>query len=92
MVYFTIRISPASQDMTASINEFGKFIYNRLHMAICASGDIFQADVDNLLCNNECVKTDMDDIIVLSKDCFRKHIKHMIMIFIKLRASGLKFI
>ena len=49
MGYYTISISPASQDTTTIVTEFGKFIYNRLPMGMCASGDIFQAKVDELL-------------------------------------------
>ena len=41
MGYYKIRLSPASQDMTMIVTEFGKFRYNRLPMCMCASGDIF---------------------------------------------------
>ena len=70
MVYYTIRISPASQDMTTIITEFGKFRYNRLPMGMCAPGDIFQAKVDKLLGDIEGVKMYIDDIIVLNKGGF----------------------
>ena len=49
MVYYTIRILPASQDMTTIVTKFGKFIYNCLLMGMCASGNIFQYKVDELL-------------------------------------------
>ena len=35
--------------MSAIVTEFGNFRYNRLPMGLCASGDIFQAKVDELL-------------------------------------------
>ena len=35
--------------MTTIVTEFGKFRYNRLPMAMCASGDIFQDKVDKIL-------------------------------------------
>ena len=41
--YYNIRLSPASQDTTTIVTEFGKFRYNRLPMGMCASVDIFQA-------------------------------------------------
>ena len=41
MRYYTIRLSPASQDTTTIVTEFGKFRYNRLPMGMCASVDIF---------------------------------------------------
>ena len=49
MVYHTISLSPASQDMTTIVTEFGKFRYNRLPMGMCTSGDILQDRVDKLL-------------------------------------------
>ena len=56
MGYYTIRLCPASQDMTDIVTEFGKFRYNRLPMGMCASGDIFQANVDKLPGDIEGVK------------------------------------
>ena len=46
MGYYTIRLSPASQDMTTIVTKCGKFGYNSLHMIMCALGDILQAKVD----------------------------------------------
>ena len=88
--YYTIRLSPASQYMTKIVTEFGKFRYNRLPMGMCASGDIFQAKVDKLLGYIKGVKTYIDGILILGKDIFENHIEQLIMIFGRLRASGLK--
>ena len=74
MGYYTISISPASQDMTTIVTEFGKFVYNCLPMGMCTSGDIFQAKVDELLSDIEGVRTYIKNILLLTKDCFRKHI------------------
>ena len=68
MGYYTLRLYPASQDMTTIVTEFGKFIYNRLPMGMCASGDIFQSRVDEIIGDIEGVKTYIDDMLVLSKD------------------------
>ena len=43
-------------------------------MGMCASGDIFQDKVDKLLGEIKGLKTYIDDIIILSKDIFEKHI------------------
>ena len=59
-------------------------------MGICALGYIFQSKVDNILGDIEGFKTNIDDIIVLRKDCFIKHIKHLIIIFFRLFALCLK--
>ena len=89
MGYYTIRLSPASQDMTTIVTEFGKFRYNCLPMGICASGDIFQTKVNKLLDDIEVVKTYINDITVLGKDSFEKHIEQLRIIFCRLRAAGL---
>ena len=49
MGYYTIRLFHASQDMTMIVTELGKFRYNRLPIGMCASEDIFQAKVYELL-------------------------------------------
>ena len=59
-------------------------------MGMCASGDISKAKVDKLLCDIEGVKTYMDDILVLSKAKISKHIEQLSVIFVRLRATGLK--
>ena len=43
-------------------------------MGMCASGDIFQAKVYGIIGDIEDAKTYIDDILVLGKDCFGKHI------------------
>ena len=68
MGYYTIILSPDSQDMTTIVTEFGEFGYNRLPMGMCASGEIFQSKVDKLLGDTDGVKTYIDDILVLSKE------------------------
>ena len=80
MVYYNIRLSPAIQDMKMIVTEFGKFRYNHLPMGMCTLVYIFQAKVDKILGDIEGVKTYIDDIIVLIKDCFRNHIEQLIII------------
>ena len=54
------------------------------------SGDILQYKVDKILGDIKGVKTYIDDIIVLSKDCFITHIEQLRMMFLRLCATGLK--
>ena len=89
MGYYTIRLSPASQDMTTIVTEFGKFKYNHLPIGMYASEDIFQANIDQLLDNIESFKTYIDDILVLRKNTFEKHIEQLIILSGRLRAAGL---
>ena len=71
MGYYTIRISPTSQDMKTIVTEFGKFRYKCLPMGMCASWDIFWDKENELLGDIEGVKTYIYDIILLSKDFFK---------------------
>ena len=74
MGYYAIKLLPDIQDMTTIVTGFGKFIYNRLPMGMCASVDIFQAKVDKLLGDTNGVKTYIDCIPVLSKCDFKNNI------------------
>ena len=42
---------------------------------MCASVNIFQANVDKLLGDIQVVKTYIDDVFVLGKDSFENHIR-----------------
>ena len=89
--YYNIRISLDIQDMTTFVTDFGKFIFNCLPMGMCALRDIYQAKVDELLGDIGGFKNYIDNIIVLSKDSFDKHIYQLIIIFGRLSAVGLKY-
>ena len=56
--------------MMTIVTEFGRFVYNRLPMGMCAWVDIFQAKVDELLGDIEAVKIYIDDMLLLRKDSF----------------------
>ena len=77
--------------MITIVTEIWKFRYNRLPMGMCASGDIFLDKLDEILGYIEGVKTYIDDILVLGKDVFEKHINQMRIISVRLRASVLIF-
>ena len=90
MGYYTIRLLPASQDMTMIVTEFVKFKYNRLPMGMCVSVDIFKAKVDELISDIDGAGKFMDDILVLSKEISSKHIEQLRIIFGRLRTAGIK--
>ena len=68
MGYYTIRLFSDSQDRTKIVNEFGKLRFNCLPIGMCASRDILQSKIDELLSDIEGVKTYINDILVLTKD------------------------
>ena len=59
-------------------------------MGMCDLVDTFQAKLDDIIGNIKGVKTYVDDILVLIKDIFSKHIEQPRIIFGRLRAAGLK--
>ena len=89
MGYYTISLSTSSQDMANIVTVFGKLRYNYFPMGMCASGEIFQDKLDKLLGDIEGVKTYIDDILILRKDFFGNHTEQLIMIFGRLRVTGL---
>ena len=84
MGYYTIRIFPASQDMTTIVTGYFKFKYNSIPMGMCTSGYIFQAKSDKLISYIEGVKTYIDDILVLIKERLYYHIEKLRRIFCRL--------
>ena len=90
MGYYTIDISPEIREFTTIVTEFGKFRYNRVPMGLFASGDIFQAKVDELLSDIEGFKTYIDDILVLGKRILSQHIYQLIFIFARLHNTAIK--
>ena len=85
-----MRILPASQDMTKIVAEFYKFEYNYLPLGMCASVDIFQGKVDEILGDIKEAKTHINDILVLSKERLSNHIEQLRVVFGRLCAAGLK--
>ena len=75
--------------MKTIVTEFGKFRYNCLPMGMCASGNIFQSKVEEILGDIEGFKTYIDDILVLKNDSFENQIEQLIIIFGRLCAAGL---
>ena len=59
-------------------------------MGMCILGNKFQAKVERLLGDIKGVKTYIDDILVLSKYCFKNHINQIMIILSRLRAAGFK--
>ena len=70
MEYNTIRILTDTQGMMMIVTEFGNFRQNCLTVGMCASEYIFQAKVEELLGDIEGIKTNINDIRILSNDCF----------------------
>ena len=56
---------------------------------MCESGDIFHDKVDKILSDIEGVKMHTNDILIISKEIFPKHIDYIRGIFARLIVAGL---
>ena len=90
MVYFTIRLLTASQDMMTIVTGFGKFKYISLPMDMCALEEILQAKVDEVLGDIKGVNTYINDILVLYQKSYSKQIEQLRIVFGELCSAGLK--
>ena len=59
-------------------------------MGLCASSEIFQAKLDELLSDIKGFNTYIDDILVLDKGIFSQYIYQLIVIFVRLRNTVIK--
>ena len=60
--------------MMTIVTKFGELRVNWIPVRMCTTEDIIKAKLDELLSNIEGVKIYIDNILVLSKDIFPKHI------------------
>ena len=79
-----------SHYLTTIVTEFGKFRYNRVPMVLYVSDYIFQAKIDDLLVDIKGVKIYINNILVIGKGIFSRHIYQLIVAFSRLHATGLK--
>ena len=59
-------------------------------MGMCALGDTLKAKAENILGDIKGVKTYINDIFVLRKERFSKHVDQLRIVFGRLRPEGLK--
>ena len=79
------------KDMTNMVDEFDGFRHNSLPMGMCTYRYIFQPKVNKLLGDIQVVKTNINNILVLSKYNFQTHMYHLRVILYRLMCLGLKF-
>ena len=59
-------------------------------MVICTSGDVFQTKLEEHVSNIEVVEMYIINTLVHSRDGFTNYIYHLIVIFARLRSTGLE--
>ena len=70
MGYYVIDISTHRNNIATIVTKFGIFNYNQPLMGMCASGDIFQAKVDELFSDIQGFITYINVILVFGKESF----------------------
>ena len=59
-------------------------------MVLCNSPDIFQEKMNELMDDLEFARAYLDDILVITKGLFEKHLKHIEIVLNRLNKSGVK--
>jgi hypothetical protein len=77
MGYYTIRIDPDAHRLCKSVTHFGKYQYLRLPMGISCSPDIFHDNMSGLMQHLNCVRTSLDDLLVIPSSNFEDHLEKL---------------
>ena len=68
----------------------GKYEYVRLPMGLCNAPDLFQERMSTLMEGLEYARAYIDDILIISKESFEKHLEHLEAVLTRLQEAGLK--
>ena len=90
MGYYIIAITTESNNSETIVTEFGKLIYNKVPMGLCAYGEIFQDKVDNILDETKGVNNYIDNRLVLSKGSLSQYIYQIRVLLDRLHVAALK--
>jgi len=90
MGYYTLKLTPGARDMTTIVTEFGKYRYKRLPMGVSCAPDIFQSKINELLGDINGVNAYLDDVLILSKGTFDKHLQQVQVVLERMKRAGLR--
>ena len=63
--YYCIPLDEASQKLTTTVTEFGKYLYQVMPMGLASAPDVFQSIINNLLGDLDFCLSYLDDILFL---------------------------
>ena len=89
--YWQIPVHPADREKTAFTTHCGLFEFNRMPFGLCNAPSTFQRLMQTVLAglDGKCCFVYIDDILVCSRT-FKEHVKHLKLVFDRLRAAGLR--
>jgi hypothetical protein len=88
--YCTIRLDPNASRICTVIFPWGKYSYKRLPMGIAGSLDIFQCKMLELMEDLEYVQAYLDDLLCISRNSLKDHLKKLKEVLRRLCNMGLK--
>ena len=90
MGYCHIELSPFAKRVCTLVLPWGKYEYQRLHMGLCNSPDIFQEQMSDLMQDLEYVRAYIDDLLCITSGSFEDHMEKLRAVLLGLRDAGLK--
>ena len=90
MGYYTIRLDPDAQKICTIILPWGKYSYLRLPMGISGSPDFFQERMTNLMETLEYVRTNIDDLLIITNGTYDDHLQKLEEVLKRLKNAGLR--
>ena len=90
MGYYNIELSPGSKQLCKIVLPWSKYKYQKLHMGVCKSPDIFQENISELFYGFDMVRVYIYDVLVMTKNNVEDHLKSLDMVLQRLAEAGLK--
>ena len=85
MGYYNIKIYPFSRKLCTIVLPWGKYEYQKLPVGLCNSPDIFQKKMNELFNGLDDVRTQINELLIISNKYLEDHIKELDKFFIDLK-------
>ena len=90
MGYYHIESSPGYKWLCTIVLPWGKYEYQKLPMGVCNSSYIFQGKISKLFEGFDMLRAYIDDVLVVTKNNFKKHLKSLYRVLQRLAQGWLK--
>jgi hypothetical protein len=87
MDYYTIELDYDGQKLCTTVTPFDKYQQLRLPMGVSCSPDIFQEKMSDLMQHLNFVRTNLDDLLVISCSTFEDHLEKLECVLKKYRTK-----
>ena len=90
MGYYHILLTPNASRLCTVVLPWGKYKHLRLPMGLCNSPDIFQEKMSKLMTGLEFARAYLDDLLLITKGNFDKHLEALETALTRLSEAGLR--